>query len=475
MAAERSFHRLAIVNRGEPAMRLIHAVRELNERGGEPIRLIALYTEPDRHALFVRSADEAYCLGPASFIGPDGSRLAGYLDYEALERALRETRAEAAWVGWGFVAEHPRFSELCERLGVVMVGPDAATMRLLGDKISSKRLAERAGVPVAPWSGGPVESLEEAVREAEGIGYPLMVKASAGGGGRGIRKVLDSRELPAAFERARSEALQAFGDPTVLLERLVVPARHVEVQTISDGAGGAWAVGVRDCSLQRRNQKVIEESRSTALDERQEQEIAEAARRLVLEAGYRGAATVEFLYEPAERRFSFMEVNARLQVEHPVTEVVTGLDLVKLQLHVAAGGRLEGEPPAPSGHAIEARLNAEDPALDFAPAPGRVTLLRLPSGPGVRVDSGLVAGDSIPAGVRLDDRQGDRDRPRPRGGDRPTAPRSARDHRRGRGRHDESQLPARAALAPRPALGRLRHDLARPRASRRRSGSSASR
>lgn len=396
MAVQRSFHRLAIVNRGEPAMRLIHAVRELNEQGGEPIRLIALYTDVDRHALFVRAADEAYCIGPASFTAPDGSRLAGYLDYEALELALRETAAEAAWVGWGFVAEHPRFSELCERLGVVMVGPTATTMRLLGDKISSKKLAERAGVPVAPWSGGPVDSLGDAVREAERIGYPLMIKATAGGGGRGIRRVLDGGQLPEAFERARAEALQTFGDPTVLLERLVAPARHVEVQTIADGAGGAWAVGVRDCSLQRRNQKVIEESRSPALDERQEREIAQAARRLVLEAGYSGAATVEFLYEPEERRFSFMEVNARLQVEHPVTEAVTGLDLVKLQLHVAAGGRLEGEPPAPSGHAIEARLCAEDPALDFAPAPGKVALLRLPSGPGVRVDSGLVAGDTIP-------------------------------------------------------------------------------
>jgi acetyl/propionyl-CoA carboxylase alpha subunit/acetyl-CoA carboxylase carboxyltransferase component len=395
MAAKRPFHRLAIVNRGEPAMRLINAVRELNEQGGEPIRLIALYTDADRHALFVRSADESFRLGPSTFVDPEGARQAGYLDYEALERALRETRAEAAWVGWGFVAEHPRFSELCERLDVVMIGPDAETMRLLGDKISSKRLAERAGVPVAPWSG-PVEGLEQAQRDAERIGYPLMVKASAGGGGRGIRRVDDAGELPEAFERARSEALQAFGDATVLLERLVTPARHIEVQTIADGSGGAWAAGVRDCSLQRRNQKVIEESGSTALDETQEREIGAAGRRLVLEAGYSGAATVEFLYELESRSFSFMEVNARLQVEHPVTEAVTGLDLVKLQLHVAAGGRLEGEPPPASGHAIEARLNAEDPARDFAPAPGRVSFLRLPSGPGVRVDSGLVAGDTIP-------------------------------------------------------------------------------
>ena len=269
-------------------------------------------------------------------------------------------------------------------------------MRLLGDKIRSKQLAEEAGVPVAPWSGGPVDTLDEAIRHAEKIGYPLMVKATAGGGGRGIRRAEDASGLAPAFERARAEAEQAFGDSTVLLERLVTEARHVEVQAIADGAGGAWAVGVRDCSLQRRHQKVIEESASTALTPRQEEEAKEAARRLLLETDYRGAATVEFLYEPAEERLSFMEVNARLQVEHPVTEMTTGLDLVKLQLHVASGGRLEGDPPQAVGHAIEARLNAEDPAMDFAPSPGRVELLNLPSGPGLRVDRGVEAGDTIP-------------------------------------------------------------------------------
>jgi acetyl/propionyl-CoA carboxylase alpha subunit/acetyl-CoA carboxylase carboxyltransferase component len=396
MTAQRPFTRLAIVNRGEAAMRLVHAARELNEERDEQLHLIALYTEPEAQAMFVRRADEGYCIGPATYTAADGSRRAGYLDYEALERALRETGAEAAWVGWGFVAEHPDFAELCERLGVVFVGPSSETMRLLGDKIRSKQLAEAAGVPVAPWSDGPVDTLDEALRHAETIGYPLMIKATSGGGGRGIRRVDRESELATAFERARAEAEQAFGDPTVLLERLVTAARHVEVQTIADGAGGAWAVGVRDCSLQRRHQKVIEESASTALTHEQVEEVLEAARRLVLEAGYRGAATVEFLYEPAERRFSFMEVNARLQVEHPVTEMTTGLDLVKLQLHVAAGGRLEGEPPSATGHAIEARLNAEDPAMDFAPSPGRVELLNLPSGPGLRFDRGVETGDEIP-------------------------------------------------------------------------------
>jgi acetyl/propionyl-CoA carboxylase alpha subunit/acetyl-CoA carboxylase carboxyltransferase component len=381
---QRPFSRLAIVNRGEPAMRVIHAVRELNDQRPEPIRLIALHTEAERDAMFVRHADEAVAL--------DG----GYLDHDALERALLQAHADAAWVGWGFVAERPEFAELCERLGVVFVGPDAAVMRLVGDKIAAKRLAEEAGVPVAPWSGGPVESAEEALRHAARIGFPLMIKATAGGGGRGIRRVDAPDALPAAFASAQAEAVQAFGDGTVLLESLITPARHIEVQVVCDGHGGAWAVGVRDCSYQRRNQKVIEESASPALTPEQEREIMQAARRLVLRAGYRNAGTVEFLYEPDGGRFSFMEVNARLQVEHPVTEAVTGLDLVKLQLHIAAGGRLEGEPPAPVGHAVEARLNAEDPALGFLPAPGRISLLRLPSGPGVRVDTGVAEGDVIP-------------------------------------------------------------------------------
>ncbi len=377
-------------------MRLVHAARELNEEHKRHFHLIALYTEPEAQAMFVRRSDEGYCIGPATYTAANGSRRSGYLDYPALERALRETGAEAAWVGWGFVAEHPEFAELCERLDIVFVGPGSETMRLLGDKIRSKQLAEEAGVPVAPWSGGAVDTLDQAIRHAEKIGYPLMVKATAGGGGRGIRRAEDASGLAPAFERARAEAEQAFGDSTVLLERLVTEARHVEVQAIADGAGGAWAVGVRDCSLQRRHQKVVEESASTALTPRREEEAKEAARRLLLETDYRGAATVEFLYEPAEERLSFMEVNARLQVEHPVTEMTTGLDLVKLQLHIASGGRLEGDPPQAVGHAIEARLNAEDPAMDFAPSPGRVELLNLPSGPGLRVDRGVEAGDTIP-------------------------------------------------------------------------------
>ena len=396
VANQRPFTRLAIVNRGEAAMRVVHAARELNEEREEQLHLIALYTEPEAQAMFVRRSDQGYCLGPATYTAPDGSHRAGYLDYGALERALTETEAEAAWVGWGFVAEHPAFAELCERLGVVFVGPssrdDAAPGRQ--DPLeAASRIHGRPGGALERRSGRRARRGRCAMRET--IGYPLMIKATAGGGGRGIRRVEAADQLAAAFERARAEAEQAFGDPTVLLEQLVTPARHIEVQAIADGAGGAWAVGVRDCSLQRRHQKVIEESAQHGADAGAGGGVKDAARRLVLEVGYRGAATVEFLYEPAERRFSFMEVNARLQVEHPVTEMTTGLDLVKLQLHVAAGGR-SGEPPPATGHAIEARLNAEDPSMDFAPAPGRVELLNLPSGPGLRFDRGVETGDMIP-------------------------------------------------------------------------------
>ncbi len=392
------FKRLAIVNRGEAAMRAINAVRELNEENDEQIRVIALYTEQERHALFVRQADEHHCLGPAmvEVEGEDDKTISAYLDYERLERALRETEADSAWVGWGFVAEHPAFPELCEKLGITFIGPSADVMRLLGDKIEGKKLAEKAGVPVAPWSGGPVETAEEAKRVGEELGFPLMIKAAAGGGGRGMRKVESEDELEQAIDRARSEAEQAFGDPSVLMERLVGEARHVEVQLMADGDGGVWALGVRDCSYQRRHQKVVEESASPVLSAEQEQELAESASRLALEAGYQGAATVEFLYEPESGNFSFMEVNTRLQVEHPVTEEVTGADLVRLQLHVAGGGKLEGDPPPPRGHAIEVRLNAEDPGRGFSPAPGRITLLRLPTGPGIRVDSGVAEGDHVP-------------------------------------------------------------------------------
>ncbi|HYO39500.1 MAG TPA: carboxyl transferase domain-containing protein [Nocardioidaceae bacterium] len=384
------FTRVAVVNRGEPAVRLIRAVRELNEEHGHEISVVALHTEDEQGALFVRSADDSVCLRS------DGSASSPYLDHEELERALRTSRADAVWVGWGFVAEHPAFAELCERLGLVFIGPPAEAMRQLGDKIEAKLLAEKTGVPVAAWSGGPVHDLDEATRAAETIGFPLMIKARSGGGGRGIRMVSSAEELPGAFERTQAEAQSTFGDPVVFLESLVSGGRHIEVQVIADAHGTVWAPGVRDCSIQRRNQKLVEESGSPVLSEEQKDGLRASSAALVAAAGYRGAGTVEYLYQPDDQTFAFMEVNTRLQVEHPVTESTTGLDLVKLQLRVAAGERLEGDVPPEVGHAIEVRLNAEDAEEGFAPAPGMVTLLDLPHGPGIRVDTGLAVGEVIP-------------------------------------------------------------------------------
>jgi acetyl/propionyl-CoA carboxylase alpha subunit/acetyl-CoA carboxylase carboxyltransferase component len=391
-----SFHRIAIVNRGEPAMRLVHAVREWNAQGESPLRTIALYTAVDRRAMYVREADEAVLIGPDD---PDHLGPSPYLDYAELERALRVSRADAAWPGWGFVSEKAEFAELCDRLGITFIGPSADVMRRLGDKIAAKRLAEEVGVPLAAWSGGPVPDLDAARAAAESVSYPLMVKATAGGGGRGIRYVATPDALPEAFERASSEASKTAGDATVFLERAVRGGRHVEVLVVADATGDVWTLGVRDCSVQRRNQKVIEESASTALDAEQEELLRSSAAELVRAAGYTNAGTVEFLYEPKERLLSFLEVNTRLQVEHPVTEAVTGVDIVKLQLHIAGGGKLADvapEVPRGSGHAIEARLTAEDPEREFAPAPGRIEHLALPSGPGIRVDTGVATGDVIP-------------------------------------------------------------------------------
>jgi acetyl/propionyl-CoA carboxylase alpha subunit/acetyl-CoA carboxylase carboxyltransferase component len=396
---DEAFERIAIVNRGEPAMRLIHAVREWNASSGHrPLRTIAFHTAVDRTAMFVREADESVLIGH-----PDPERaftgVNPYLDLAELERALRACRAEAVWPGWGFVSERAEFAQLCADLGIVFIGPSAAVMERLGDKIASKLLAEEVGVPLAAWSGGPVPDVEAARAHADKIGYPLMVKATAGGGGRGIRKVLDPSELAEAYERASAEGARTAGDGTVFLERAISGGRHVEVQVVADAHGDVWTLGVRDCSVQRRNQKVVEESASTALDAEQEALLRRSAAALVTAAGYVNAGTVEFLYEPGERLLSFLEVNTRLQVEHPVTEATTGVDIVKLQLHVAMGGRLSdvapGVPPA-RGHAIEARLTAEDPDAGFAPAPGRIEHLALPSGPGIRVDTGVAAGDTIP-------------------------------------------------------------------------------
>ncbi|HET7750858.1 MAG TPA: biotin carboxylase N-terminal domain-containing protein, partial [Terriglobales bacterium] len=390
------FQRVAIVNRGEPAMRFIHAAREFNHEHQTSLRTIALFTEPDSRSLFVREADEAVFLGPAQLIdAATGELKSSYVNYERLQQALQSARAEAVWAGWGFVAEHAEFADLCRSMGIVFIGPDGDAMRLLGDKISSKLLAKQAQVAVVPWSEGAVETLAEAERQADHLGYPLLIKATAGGGGHGIRRVNSPAQLSTAFAGARSDACKAFGNPTVFLEQLVHGGRHVEVQIIADHYGTTWAAGVRDCTIQRRHQKILEESPSPALSPQADHELRDAAVRLSKAAGYHNAGTVEFLYQTDSNRFLFMEMNTRLQVEHPVTECTTGLDLVKLQIYVAAGGRLEAAPPLPAGHAIEVRLNAEDPNAAFAPAPGVVERFRIPTGPGVRIDTGLAEGDTV--------------------------------------------------------------------------------
>ncbi|NLG54204.1 MAG: ATP-grasp domain-containing protein, partial [Rhodococcus sp.] len=386
------FKRIAVVNRGEAAVRLIRAVRELNaeQTGSDPITVIALHTEAERRAMFVRQADEGVVLRRTD------AAATPYLDHAELARALQEARADAIWVGWGFVAEDPGFAEIVRDLGITFIGPSPEAMRLLGDKVEAKLLAEKVNVPVAPWSGGPVETRADARRHAHAIGYPLIIKARSGGGGRGIRKVWSEDELELALERTQGEAERSFGDPVVFIERLVTEARHVEVQVIADAHGNVWAPGVRDCSIQRKNQKVIEESSSPLMTKEQADHLRQVSAELVKAADYQGAATVEYLYQPEQKIFTFLEVNTRLQVEHPITEATTGIDLVKLQIQVAAGMPLPGECPAEFGHAVEARLNAEDADAGFAPAPGTVQMLKFPLGSGLRVDTGIAAGDVIP-------------------------------------------------------------------------------
>ena len=445
-------------------MRAIHAVRELNEERADPIRVIALYTEPERHALFVRQADEAHCLGPATVGGRARSAAAPTSTTRGSSARSSTTRADAAWVGWGFVAEHPAFAELCERLGIVFAGPDADVMRALGDKIEAKRLAEQAGVPVAPWSGGPVESVEDAVAQGERLGFPLMIKATAGGGGRGMRRVDGPDELATAFERARAEAAQAFGDPGVLMERLVGAARHVEVQL--HGRRPGRGVGARRARLLL-PAPPPEGGRGVGQPGAVARAGARAGRRPPCGSRARPATAARAPRSSSTSRetgrFSFMEVNARLQVEHPVTEMVTGVDLVRAaaphRRRRAARGRA-----AAAARATRSR-SASTPRTRRAgsrPRPAASRCCGCRPGPGVRVDSGVAEGDDGPARVRLDDRQDHRPREHPRAGDRAPAPRGRRHDGRARRGHDQPGLPARAARPPGAARRRGRHRLARP-------------
>ena len=379
------FRRVAIVDRGESAVRLIRAVRELNLEHGSGIRTIALHTEAERRAMFVREADETLVIA--------GRR--PHLDSGELDRALRAGDADAMWVGGDLVADLPAVAELCARLGVVFIGPPPEAMRRLGDPIAARACAERVGVPVAAWSRGPVDTVDAAVECARAIGYPVEIRARAGRCGAGIHVAACERDLASAFERARTDARRSFADATVFIERSITGAHQVEVQIIADHHGAVWVTGARDGSIQRGNRTLIEESSCPPLGAEPERRIRAAAVELTRAAGYHNAGTVAFLYQPDEQAFTFLGVNPGLDPGHLVTEATTGLDLVKLQLHVAGGGHLEREPPPAFGHAIEARLIAEDPGRGFAPASGPVEHLLLPSGPGVRVETGVAEGDVI--------------------------------------------------------------------------------
>jgi acetyl/propionyl-CoA carboxylase alpha subunit/acetyl-CoA carboxylase carboxyltransferase component len=391
------FTRIAIVNRGEPAMRFICATREFNHERGTALRTVALFTRPDRGAMFVREADEACDLGEPFFVDPrNASRKSRYLDYGLLERILPEAGIDAVWAGWGPAAEDPRFVDLLERLGIVFIGPSAAAMRRVGNRVAGKRLAESLGVPVVPWSGSPVGDGEEAMAAAARLGYPLLVKAGAGG--RRIRRVASPEALADSLARARDEAASAFGDSEVFLERCLEGVRHLEVPVIGDRQGALWTCGVRDCTIRRPERRVLEECPPSLLDPERERAATGAAARIARAARYESAGGAEFLLDVRTGALHFVQFAARLQAEHAVTEVATGLDLVKLQIHVARGGRLQGEPPPPRGHAIEVRVSAEDPDNGFAPAPGRLVLFRLPTGPGLRIDRGVTEGDTVPPG-----------------------------------------------------------------------------
>jgi acetyl/propionyl-CoA carboxylase alpha subunit/acetyl-CoA carboxylase carboxyltransferase component len=388
------FRRIAIVNRGEPAVRFIKAVRDYNRLHDTTLSCIALFTDGDRRSRFVREADERVELGRADD-DHESSRQSAYLDCHRLERALVTGRADAVWVGWGFVAERPEFVDLCQRLGIAFIGPPASAMRLLGDKIAAKRLAAQVGIPVAPWGGSAADSLDTARAQATRLGYPVVLKPARGVGGRAIRKVLDAPALDEAFEAVRDEARKSFGSTQLLVERWIEGARHEEAQIVADRHGTTWAVDVRHGTIQRRYRKVLEESPSPGLPAEVDRALRGAAVRLCRAAGYENVGTAEFLYDAGSQQFVFMEFNPWLQVEHPVTELTTGLDLAMLQVHLARGGLLQGEPPANVGHAVEVRLAAEDAERGFRAAPGTVRVLRVPTRPGLRLDSGVNEGDAV--------------------------------------------------------------------------------
>ncbi|MGO9519648.1 MAG: acetyl-CoA carboxylase biotin carboxylase subunit [Candidatus Korobacteraceae bacterium] len=377
------FKRVLIANRGEIAVRIIRACREMG------IESVAVFSEVDRKALHVRKADYAYHIGPAT-------ASESYLNFDKILDVARRSQAEAIHPGYGFLSENARFARACADAGLKFIGPTPESMEMMGSKTRARQHMKRAGVPFVPGSEHGLD-IEAAERLAEQIGYPVMLKAAAGGGGKGMRMVVKPEELRSAYENASSEAQRSFGDNEIYLEKFIANPRHVEMQIFGDEHGNAVYLGERECSVQRRHQKVMEESPSPIVDEDMRRRMGEVAVRVAKAANYHNAGTVEFLVDE-QRNFYFLEMNTRLQVEHPVTELVTGLDLVHLQMHVAAGEKLpfQQEQIKVRGHAIECRVYAEDPDNNFFPSPGQITRLISPSGPGIRRDSGMYEGWKVP-------------------------------------------------------------------------------
>ncbi len=377
------FHRILIANRGEIALRVIRACRELD------IETVAVYSTADKDALHVQMATKAVCIGPPKAAD-------SYLNQTAVLTAAVESGCEAIHPGYGFLSENAEFAELCQRCGLKFIGPSADVIRSMGNKAAAREMMIQAGVPVVPGSDGCVADSDEALKVAGEIGYPVMLKASAGGGGRGMRRVFSAEELPAAFASAQAEAVACFGDGSMYVEKLILRPRHIEFQIMADSKGHVVHLGERDCSIQRKNQKLIEESPSCALSNEQRKAMGEAAVAAARACGYEGAGTVEFVVDK-EGHFYFIEMNTRIQVEHPVTEMVTGIDLVREQLRVAAGLPLSftQEDVVIRGHALEVRINAEDPAQGFRPCPGKTEFIHFPGGNGVRVESALYNGFTL--------------------------------------------------------------------------------
>ena len=376
------FDKILIANRGEIALRVQRACKELG------IQTVAVHSTADADAMHVKLADEAVCIGP-----PPAAE--SYLNIPRLLAACEITGADAIHPGYGFLSENARFAEILEEHKITFIGPTSEHIRIMGDKIEAKNTARRLGIPCVPGSDGAVKNEQDAMRIAKDMGFPVLVKAAAGGGGRGMKVARTAEELPVALATARSEAKAAFGDDAVYLEKYLTKPRHIEIQVFGDGRGGAVHLGERDCSLQRRHQKILEEAHSPALNSEARVKIGTTVAKAMQKLGYRGAGTVEFLYEDGE--FYFIEMNTRLQVEHPVTEAITGLDLVTEQIRVAAGAPLSvaQKDVTFAGHAIECRINAENPET-FRPSPGRITNWHTPGGLGVRVDSGCYQGYRIP-------------------------------------------------------------------------------